>query len=521
MAIEDNDMKQKLLSILNIKDDKIVNKPIEAHIKKHSPDLHHSILTVDSCYTDFVDRVYAILYGNKSCLICNCPLSPRPSFKKRIYCTTCRYNPAAKELTGQKKRATMLDRYGVEYTTQSPELLEKIKGSNIKRYGASSPMKLQQVKDKLKATSLARYGTEHPLMSDIVRQKIKQTNLPRLGVEHPFESTAIQQKCKDTIQERYEVEFYSQTPEYKTKVQQTCLSRYGVKSYTQTTMFKSKVLSKMLGVNSDNPKYDYVLRRGITVTPEIADKLMVVPGKYGEVSTDFMIKQITGDITRTDISQNYSYCYGAIKYIGVPIETHISNNHMMIREMIPADINVIMNDRTTISPYELDIVIPSHNLAIEVNGTYWHSNKFKSDGYHAMKHDMAAQAGYTLLSFWDYDIEKASSIISRAIYSPIPEEYDIIVNGRSVFATIDDTIISQATIMDGKIVIDLYYDKSVLGLTADIVSTINQLTDKCYPVTIRRDHFIPHDWNGFRIDKIERDISTDHETSGILYLELL
>ena len=298
MAIEDNDMKQKLLSILNIKDDKIVNKPIEAHIKKHSPDLHHSILTVDSCYTDFVDRVYAILYGNKSCLICNCPLSPRPSFKKRIYCTTCRYTPAAKELTGQKKRATMLDRYGVEYTTQSPELLEKIKESNIKR----SPMKLQQFKDKLKATSLARYGTEHPLMSDIVRQKIKQTNLSRLGVEHPFESTAIQQKCKDTIQERYEVEFYSQTPEYKTKVQQTCLSRYGVKSYTQTTMFKSKVLSKMLGVNSDNPKYDYVLRRGITVTPEIADKLMVVPGKYGEVSTDFIIKQITGDITRTIIS---------------------------------------------------------------------------------------------------------------------------------------------------------------------------------------------------------------------------
>lgn len=37
---------------------------------------------------------------------------------------------------------------------------------------------------------------------------------------------------------------------------------------------------------------------------------------------------------------------------------------------------VVENDRSLIEPYELDIVIPDKNLAIEYNGNYFHSSKF-------------------------------------------------------------------------------------------------------------------------------------------------
>jgi hypothetical protein len=37
--------------------------------------------------------------------------------------------------------------------------------------------------------------------------------------------------------------------------------------------------------------------------------------------------------------------------------------------------DLIENDRELIKPYELDIVIPELKLAIEFNGTYWHSEK--------------------------------------------------------------------------------------------------------------------------------------------------
>ena len=34
---------------------------------------------------------------------------------------------------------------------------------------------------------------------------------------------------------------------------------------------------------------------------------------------------------------------------------------------------------------ELDIFIPEHNLAIEINGIYRHSDKFKDEKYHINK----------------------------------------------------------------------------------------------------------------------------------------
>ena len=53
--------------------------------------------------------------------------------------------------------------------------------------------------------------------------------------------------------------------------------------------------------------------------------------------------------------------------------------------------DLIENDRQLIKPYELDIVIPELKLAIEFNGDYWHSKKFKADNYHQMKIDMCKE----------------------------------------------------------------------------------------------------------------------------------
>ena len=51
------------------------------------------------------------------------------------------------------------------------------------------------------------------------------------------------------------------------------------------------------------------------------------------------------------------------------------------------DFNVtyICNSNKIISPYELDIYIPSHKIAIEINGIYFHSDKFIDKNYHETK----------------------------------------------------------------------------------------------------------------------------------------
>lgn len=81
---------------------------------------------------------------------------------------------------------------------------------------------------------------------------------------------------------------------------------------------------------------------------------------------------------------------------------------------------VISRDRETIAPYELDIVSKSKSLAIEVNGTYWHSEKAGRDRlYHRMKREMVEASGMRLISIrsdiWRDKRELVEGIIINAM----------------------------------------------------------------------------------------------------------
>lgn len=57
------------------------------------------------------------------------------------------------------------------------------------------------------------------------------------------------------------------------------------------------------------------------------------------------------------------------------------------------------SDRTIIKPKELDIVVPSCRLAIELNGVYWHSDRRARERAAAqIKHRACAGAGYRLIA---------------------------------------------------------------------------------------------------------------------------
>lgn len=65
---------------------------------------------------------------------------------------------------------------------------------------------------------------------------------------------------------------------------------------------------------------------------------------------------------------------------------------------------------------ELDIVIPSQNLAIEFNGLYWHSDQNLNDtNYHLKKSQDANKAGYKLLHIWEDDWIDKKDLLIRAI----------------------------------------------------------------------------------------------------------
>lgn len=74
--------------------------------------------------------------------------------------------------------------YGVEYVCQNPEYKEKIRQSNINK----SKQEKQEIQDKRKQTCLEKYGVEYSSQSNIIKDKIIKTCNDRYGVNFPAQS---------------------------------------------------------------------------------------------------------------------------------------------------------------------------------------------------------------------------------------------------------------------------------------------------------------------------------------------
>ena len=73
--------------------------------------------------------------------------------------------------------------------------------------------------------------------------------------------------------------------------------------------------------------------------------------------------------------------------------------------LLPEGLKIKQHDRTILDGKELDIFIPSHNLAIEINGLYWHSTDVpKTDKRHLEKFMQCKEKGIKLLQLTDADI---------------------------------------------------------------------------------------------------------------------
>lgn len=73
------------------------------------------------------------------------------------------------------------------------------------------------------------------------------------------------------------------------------------------------------------------------------------------------------------------------------------------------------NDRTILKGLEIDLFIPSHNLGIEYNGLYWHSDLHKSSTYHDNKTKTAVACGVSLLHVFEDDWRDHPDIIKSMI----------------------------------------------------------------------------------------------------------
>ena len=111
------------------------------------------------------------------------------------------------------------------------------------------------------------------------------------------------------------------------------------------------------------------------------------------------IKDLERELNRKETAvRSYIDEYGLreyINYYGSRAEREISSMFTGVQ----------LCNRKIIKPYELDIYVQNKKLAIEYNGTYWHSELYKDKKYHQTKTIMCAKKGIRLIHIFEYEWE--------------------------------------------------------------------------------------------------------------------
>lgn len=140
----------------------------------------------------------------------------------------------------ERVQATCLERYGENNVAKTIAVKEKMKSTNLERHGVEYPQQNPNIRTKTEETCLAKYGTRWAFAQDWVYDKIKLTMMDRYGVEHGLQNATIQKKAREIFNERWGAMY----PFLSGKYQDMIEAKYGKRFYGGTDNWLQKIKDK-------------------------------------------------------------------------------------------------------------------------------------------------------------------------------------------------------------------------------------------------------------------------------------
>lgn len=259
--------------------------------------------------------------------------------------------------------------------------------SFLKKYGIASPGSLcigkvesEEHKNarmsKIQSSVRAKYGVDNVFQLDETKRKARETSLNKYGVEHPSKNEEVVKKQQNTMMERYGVSSPLQLEENREKAKETTKSRFGSEFYAQTEAFREECKAR-------RKTFD-----GLTLNDlvEITGKtLSTVSDQLNKFGIEYVL---SNDIKMTGIEYKFS-------------------------EWLKSE-NIDYTFNRKLSNYRCDFLIG--NLAVELNGLYWHSDSFLDDKfYHFNKRIEYIKNGFRPVFFMEDEILNKFDIVISII----------------------------------------------------------------------------------------------------------
>ena len=363
---------------------------LEKHVKNTFPEFYKILMEYPK-ELKFSERIYWYYHDiteRPICPVCNKKHPKFISFSEG-YLQFCSHKCSMQSTERVKKiRATTLKRYGVGNASQSEEIKRRKIETLKKHYGENInvPLQVESIKQKQKSTILKRYGVGNASQSEEIKRRKIETLKKHYGdgVTSTFKIPGMHDKILRTIRDKYGVDCVFEL------YRRNARNNYYQKFHKNNEIVKS--------VEEINDEIWYICRCTHPECNKCDEKEFRIQNKqynsrkYGNVEL----------CTKLLPSQND-------KFYGTTLEIFIRN----ILDSL--NINYQTNNRKILSGKELDIYIPSNNIAIECNGVYWHS--LKEPTFHYEKWKQCMNKGIHLLTIWEDQIINKPEIIRGIITS--------------------------------------------------------------------------------------------------------
>lgn len=313
-------------------------------------------------------------------------------------------NPSQAYEIKEKKKLTTLKNYGVEHNSQSDEIKIKKINTCMKNHGVSSPLQSIDILNKVKQTNLKLYGYECAMKNPDVLNKAIQTNLLRYGVKNPQQVRAIREKSEATCLKRYGGKTPMSSQAVKDKIKTTTFRNHGVTHPMFSDYLKSKCKKafKEAFFTKKMKSIETIVLPNFTIndyktTDDIYSWTCVI---CNNIFDDHLQD---GKIPKCKVCQPINYSTG---------ETELFES-------------ILVNDkyrsnRKILKGKELDIYMPDHNVAVEFNGNYWHSEKIlKNKNYHLNKTIKCAEHGIELIHVFESEWTEKKDIVLSFIHNKL------------------------------------------------------------------------------------------------------
>lgn len=234
-------------------------------------------------------------------------------------------------------------------------------------------------------------------------QCVTQSEERNEKIRQTVDYAELHKRQKENNLKKYGVEYFFQTKQFHQKAKQTKISRYGNENFNNAELAKQNKLNKTGHLN----------------------------GKFTLDADKIKLLYLEKKLTCAEIAEQFHVSGSAVQnfLISCGVELNEKRNSSKEERQILSllesnNINKIKkNTRNIIPPYELDIFVPEKNIAIELNGVFWHSfdsieSKEQKQKHHN-KYALCKEKNIRLIQFTDEEWHNKRQICESIIKNSI------------------------------------------------------------------------------------------------------